>query len=202
MDALRLLDFPENTFDLVNIRFGVSFLRIWDWAKLLQEMQRVVVHGGVVRLTECGIGPVSSTSPALLHLFDLLRQAFYRSGRLFYESRTSVLEALDPLMVQQGCRAVQTRSSLLHYQAGTPACHAFYEDWKRGFRMLLPFLVKWGCASDTYNEDIQQALENMQGAAFEATVDLLTIWGSSDEHFSFKHAAHPVSACDIGAVCV
>ncbi|HEX7735476.1 MAG TPA: class I SAM-dependent methyltransferase, partial [Ktedonobacteraceae bacterium] len=37
MDALRMLEFPTGFFDLVNLRFGGSFLRTWDWPKLLQE---------------------------------------------------------------------------------------------------------------------------------------------------------------------
>src|SRR5437763_617458 len=30
MDALRTLKFPAASFDLVNLRFGLSFLRTWD----------------------------------------------------------------------------------------------------------------------------------------------------------------------------
>lgn len=37
MDALRMLEFPSATFDLVNQRAGASYLRTWDWPKLLQE---------------------------------------------------------------------------------------------------------------------------------------------------------------------
>src|SRR5690349_16994706 len=40
MDALRLLDFPTETFDLVNHRLGLSWLRKWDWPRLLHEYQR------------------------------------------------------------------------------------------------------------------------------------------------------------------
>jgi ubiquinone/menaquinone biosynthesis C-methylase UbiE len=49
MDALRLLEFPDKYFDLVNLRLGVSYLRTWDWPKLLQELQRVTRSGGVIR---------------------------------------------------------------------------------------------------------------------------------------------------------
>ncbi len=37
MDALRMLEFPTEYFHLVNQRFGASYLRTWDWPKLLQE---------------------------------------------------------------------------------------------------------------------------------------------------------------------
>ena len=41
MDVLRMLEFPADYFDLVNERLGSSFLRKWDWPKLLSEFQRV-----------------------------------------------------------------------------------------------------------------------------------------------------------------
>jgi SAM-dependent methyltransferase len=31
MDALRMLEFPRHSFDLVNQRLGTSYLRTWDW---------------------------------------------------------------------------------------------------------------------------------------------------------------------------
>src|SRR6266851_2530638 len=52
MDALRMLEFPSNFFDLVNLRFAIGYMRTWDWPKLLQEFQRVARPGGIIRLTE------------------------------------------------------------------------------------------------------------------------------------------------------
>src|SRR5437879_981269 len=45
MDALRMLEFPSESFDLVNQRFASGWLRTWDWRKLLQEYQRVCRPG-------------------------------------------------------------------------------------------------------------------------------------------------------------
>src|SRR5258708_2159368 len=56
MDALRMLEFPANSFDLINQRLGQGYLRTWDWRKLLQEYQRVGRPGGVVRITESESG--------------------------------------------------------------------------------------------------------------------------------------------------
>src|SRR5260370_36774855 len=52
MDALSILDFPDASFDLVNLRFAISFVRTWDWPMLLKKLLRVVRPGGVVRLTD------------------------------------------------------------------------------------------------------------------------------------------------------
>jgi hypothetical protein len=44
MDALRTLEFSPSSFDLVNPRFGFSWLQTWNWGKLLLEYQRVTRH--------------------------------------------------------------------------------------------------------------------------------------------------------------
>ena len=35
MDALRILEFPPASFDLVNLRLGASWIRTWEWTKIL-----------------------------------------------------------------------------------------------------------------------------------------------------------------------
>src|SRR5579859_5065083 len=50
MDALRTLDFPTSSFDLVNQRTGMSWLRSWEWRKVLMEYQRVSCPGGIIRI--------------------------------------------------------------------------------------------------------------------------------------------------------
>lgn len=71
-DALRMLEFPDHSFDLVNHRLASSWLRTWDWRKLLQEYQRVCYPGGVVRITEYeGMAVSNSPGPfALLRTFS------------------------------------------------------------------------------------------------------------------------------------
>src|SRR6516225_3646913 len=52
MDALRILEFPPASFDLVNQRLGISWLRTWEWKKILLEYRRVSRPAGIVRITE------------------------------------------------------------------------------------------------------------------------------------------------------
>src|SRR4029434_10577130 len=50
-DALRMLDFESDAFDLVNMRFGVGWLRKWDWPRFIRELQRVARADGIIRIT-------------------------------------------------------------------------------------------------------------------------------------------------------
>src|ERR1700730_19068349 len=52
MDVLKQLNFPDNSFDLVNARFLVAFLPRAAWPKFLEECVRITRPGGIIRLTE------------------------------------------------------------------------------------------------------------------------------------------------------
>ena len=121
-------------------------MRTWDWPHLLQEYQRVTRTGGVIRITE-GEWGAESNSQALTHLFDLLMQAFYRAGHSFTAQRDGVTKELVPLFHRQGWTPTQQQVIAADYQAGTPAGELFRDDMQLTFKMLLPFLHKWGTRS-------------------------------------------------------
>ncbi len=177
MDALRTLEFPRACFDLVNQRLGVSFVRTWDWPKLLSELLRVTRPGGVVRVTEGEMGS-QSNSPALKRLCEVLHCAFFRAGHLFAQERTGLTVHLARLLNQQGCEQVQTKVYAMEYRAGTPEGEAFYEDMKLAFQTARPFIEKWGCAARDYGIIYQQALDEIRQPDFHATWNILTAWGS------------------------
>jgi ubiquinone/menaquinone biosynthesis C-methylase UbiE len=76
MDVLRMIEFPEHSFDLVNQRLGWSYLHTWDWPLVLQKYQQVARQGGTIRITESDIFGITN-SPALTELSDLARNALY-----------------------------------------------------------------------------------------------------------------------------
>jgi ubiquinone/menaquinone biosynthesis C-methylase UbiE len=178
MDALRMLEFPNNYFDLTNLRFSVSFMRKWDWPKMLSELQRVTRPGGVVRVTELDMIH-QSNSPALTRLCEMFQCALARAGHLFEEETTGITAHLASLLHQHGVQQIQTRAYALEYLAGTPQGQAYYEDMKYAFRTCRPFLQKWGCLSQDFNAVYQQALNEMQRSDFCVTLHLLTVWGNA-----------------------
>ena len=178
MDALRMLEFPSASFDLVNQRLGMSYLRTWDWPKLLGEYQRVTRPGGVIRVTECNF-PASS-SAALTRLSDLFIRSLSQAGHLFTPDDTNgVINELPRLLERHGLKSVQTRLHTLEHRAGTAEGQSFYQDVRHMFRMLLPFFRKWSQVPDDYEEIYQQALADSQQPGFVAIWTLLTAWGTN-----------------------
>ncbi len=180
MDALRVLEFPGASFDLVNQRAGVSWLRTWDWTKLLLEYRRVCRPGGIIRITEPNIS-FEGNSPALKKLNNIFVETFYRSGRLFMPSSDGLTSELVRLMTQHAIQDVQTRVHTLIYRAGTENWRDFYEDSAIWYRVGLPFFQKWTRVPSDYQEIYQQALKEMQQPDFVAVTTLLTAWGVRPE---------------------
>ncbi len=178
MDALRMLEFPFGYFDLVNHRYGMSWLRTWEWPKLLSEYQRISRSGAVIRITEVDF-VTESSSPALVRLSDLLLQAFYQAGHFFTPNHNGVTSELARLLRQYGFQNVQTHAYAPRFRAGTREGQQFAEDMKLASRMALPFLRKWIRLPDDYAEIYQQMLIEMQQPDFVATWNLLTAWGTT-----------------------
>ncbi len=179
MDALRVLEFPAKAFDLVNMRMGATFIRTWDWPRLLQEFQRVARPEGVIRVIESDlIG--SSTSTAFNRLRDLLVQAFYQAGYLFTPDPNSLLNEMPRLMKQQGIRDIHLHTHTLEFRGNTSSGKALAEDIERAIPAFEPFLQKWLRLPEDFEKIVQQLISDMQQPDFHASWTLLTAWGKRD----------------------
>src|SRR5262249_37665016 len=158
---LRMLEFPNAFFDLVNQRLGAGWIRTWEWAKILSEYQRVTRPGGLVRITE-GDWVFESNSSALTTLNQLGVETFYRSGRLFAAGKGGMTDELVRLMTLHGIQDVQSQVHTLVYQGGTVECQYFSEDVLHFFRVGMPFFQKWIRVPNDFEQTYQQALQDMQ----------------------------------------
>jgi ubiquinone/menaquinone biosynthesis C-methylase UbiE len=186
MDALLILEFPRGYFDLVNLRFGTSFMRTWNWPKMISELKRVTYPGGVVRLTE--VLRVHSSSPAHIRLLGIIGEALFNAGHLFSQGKVEetfaectggIANDLERLLDQYGLHDIQTRVSNVHYRAGTPAGQHYIEDIRLSVKNVIPFVRKWGYLSDDYDVLARQALEEMQQPGYSGHWDVLTAWGTT-----------------------
>ena len=175
MDALHPLKFSDSFFDLVNMRFGFSFLLVTDWPRLLRELLRVTRPGGVLRLTEGTI--VQSRSPAFHRLNQMFLCALGRSGHHPSEQE-GMTHLLVPLLSESGCQQVQTRDYVLEIIAGTVGGQNFYQDMMFAMQTGKPFIQKTGCGTEDYDALYEQAMIELQQPDFRVTWPLVTVWGT------------------------
>ena len=81
MDVTQPLDFPDDSFALVNGRLLMSCLSSEAWPFLVRECLRVTRPRGIIRLTDCERG--LSTSPALEELTAWATLALKMAGHSF-----------------------------------------------------------------------------------------------------------------------
>jgi len=173
MDALRPLEFPAESFDFVHMRLGMSFLRTWDWEKLLAEFQRVTRHGGIIRVIESDFG--KNNNEALSQLVAWVVQAMYSAGHLFFEMRDGLTGKLPEVFSLHGIRNVKSTEYARKY---THTDTAFYEDMKSFYMMIIPFLRKWIRFPENYEEVYRQALQGIREEGFEAIWGMVAVEGT------------------------
>ncbi len=180
MDALRTLEFPAGSFDLVNQRMGWSYLRTWDWPNLLQEYRRVTRSGGVIRISESAAFG-ETNSPGLKQLCEIGRDAFFHAGHLFKEGPQGLTDELADIMHQQGIQNVQTHKVLMQHGKGSAVETAAKENVKLAFRTMLPFLQKWTQVPKNYDQIYQQTLEEMERPDHVVEWEMVTVWGTNPQ---------------------
>lgn len=176
MDISEPLDFPDNSFDLVNGRL-IAFLSPEKWTSLLKECMRIVRPGGLIRLTE---NEVVTTNPATDTAFSLFYRAMTRAGQSFSPTGRvlGITSRLGQLLKNAGSTDIGYRAHALDFSAGT-TIHANFTEVATIFLTLMqPFLVATGVTTQEEHQDVLQQMQlEMYSDDFSAVMFLLTVWG-------------------------
>jgi ubiquinone/menaquinone biosynthesis C-methylase UbiE len=178
MNALKQLDFPDASFDLVNARAALGFVPTQMWPQVIAEYKRVLRPGGIVRLTEGEWGFTNKS--ALETLLALSNNALHKAG--YGASPTGRHEGLTPMLRywlrQAGFQEVQQQAHVIDYSFGTKAYAGAYEDYKLMLRLAQPFWLKMGIATqDELETFYERVMAEMAEEDFCAVWYLLTTWG-------------------------
>lgn len=174
MDALRSLDFADDAFDLVNARFAMSFMRTWDWPKLLTEMGRVVRQGGTIRLVETLMQ--RANMPGFNQFWQFGIEAARQSGHLTADIES--IGALFPrLLLEQSSYVPQVREIAATYRPGDPDFPLLVEDMRLLVAVSEAHLKKW-LAVEGYRALVAQINRELADPGFELTWTLVTAWAT------------------------
>jgi ubiquinone/menaquinone biosynthesis C-methylase UbiE len=179
MDVTKPLDFPDESFDIINGRFLIGFMSPGDWPKLLRECMRITRPGGFIRLTECDdMGTTSSQ--AFEQYMAMVYQALRMAGRTFAPTgkNFNVTPMLAGFQGDAGYQHVDTIPHVVDFSSGAEAHISMYENWMAGLELLQPFLVKMRMATlEELKELYQQALIEMMSNDFRALWYFLSVVG-------------------------
>jgi ubiquinone/menaquinone biosynthesis C-methylase UbiE len=175
MDATHPLAFPDGSFDVVNARFMVGFLRRSAWPGVVKEFARVSRPGGRIILTECD--QTGTTNSEAYHAYTgLAYEAMRRSG--LYAGSLSLTPLLGSFLREAGAEQIQLRPHVLDFSAGTTANVAMYENLKVGFKLGQAFGVKMGVATQEELDALyERVLADMLSDTFRALWYFLSVDG-------------------------
>lgn len=178
MDVLKPLDFPDESFDLVNERTLFSSLRPGNWPPLLEECKRVLRPGGILRLTE--LERSMTTSAAQERYWDIYSDALQRTGRSFSQDgkRIGIIPHLSRLLHEAGFQAIKARA---HTTVVAPWSDDF-TSWKHHAsvvaNLLQPFIVESGAATEEAFTQIRQQIDfDMLSDSYCEMPVFVTVWG-------------------------
>jgi ubiquinone/menaquinone biosynthesis C-methylase UbiE len=183
MNVLQGLDFPDEAFDLVNIRFIASFMNPTAWVPLLKECRRILQPGGILRVTENDW--VSYVNNSTGHkLGQISMEAMHRSGRSYGigEWNGVIIPYIIQFFREAGFEQVQKRAHIIDYSFGTAAHEHFYQDWLVVSKLIQPFLYSMHVApADELEQLREQFLSEMQEERFCGLFHYFTLWSSHPE---------------------
>jgi ubiquinone/menaquinone biosynthesis C-methylase UbiE len=147
MDALHPLDFPNESFDLVNAKFVGEFMPKSAWPQFMQECWRVLRPGGVMRITEYEMGV--SNSPAQEHLFGLYLRAMFDADRIFSSDgrHLGLLTMLEPFLHRVGFRQIAHRLYGVNYSHGAEMQEEWCQDLMLKVKLTMPFVARMGIST-------------------------------------------------------
>jgi SAM-dependent methyltransferase len=179
MNAVEPLAFADASFEWVNARFLVGFLSRATWPVVVQELARVTRPGGWIRLTEADEGG-ETTSPAFERIKGLLARAFYQAGRSFEPDAPhfGVMSRLSGFLREAGVGELQEQDYQLDFSAGAPAYASNYDNYRIGYKLLQPFLVRAGVTTAEEIEALyNQMLIDLLAPTFQGVCTYRSAWG-------------------------
>lgn len=177
-DAVRQLEFPDASFDIVNARLMLGFMAPTAWPVLVAECRRITRPGGVLRLTE-GEYPLTN-KPACERWSSLIAQGLKRLGQSFSPDgrHLGISPMLGKFLQDAGYRNVRHMAYAIDSSAGTEAHDSAYQDFMVALKLLRPFLTRTGVATEDELEILyHQALDEMDSQDYRAIGYMLCVWG-------------------------
>lgn len=182
MDATSLLQFPDDSFDIVNARFLGGFMWKEVWPKVVAECVRVTRPGGTIRLTETDSAIGITNSVALENMNRMLIKAGHRTGRNFSPAEDSCHGALTPMLryflKQGGCQLIRQVPYVIDYSADSPDHAAPSKNLRLAMKLVQPFLLKLGITTSTELENTyQQVVEELESDVFRGIIYFMSVYG-------------------------
>lgn len=151
----RPWDFPDEHFDLVNIRFIGGLTPVASLEALFQECWRVLRPGGIIRNTEA-VHMSTPLSPTAHRLTKITYTAMHRAGLCFSPDEMSSGAIIARILKQIGFKDIALVPYAIDLSYGAPMHRPMLENLRTSNQLLKPFIVQMKLCS---LEELEKLLE-------------------------------------------
>lgn len=183
MDARQPLSFPNQTFDLVNIRAATGYVSRHTWPLLLNECARITRPGGILRISEgdriglTNSAPFEKYAHYLTHLFAKMEYGFAVD-----EYTCGMSPVLGKLLEDVGYHDIKMKSYALDFSYGTAFYPIQLQNMETSFQLLQPRLIAMGIAEQEELESLYEAVtQDLESETFCGIGYLFTFWGKKSD---------------------
>lgn len=176
------LDFADGSFDLINGRFLLSFMRREQWPILLSECFRLLRPGGVLRISEQESGYTNSQT--YQNYIDVWGEAWRKADHAFALTKAyiGVTVVMKQMMVEAGLEHPQHRPVSIDLSTGQPSHQALLENLAEAIKLASPFLLKLGVITQRRIHSLHDEMEGLIGKkGFSAYWVLQSVWASKPD---------------------
>lgn len=178
MDPLQTFDLPDNSFDVVNLRFMATLVPAPLWPQVLQECLRVTRSGGIIRITETDL-PIS-TSVAFERFSGYIARVLYTDHKSFSPDGVSfaITPMLSSLLSQAGCVNIHQSTAISNFSSGMAAHDVATQGIIHTYRQVQPIVSQANVATqEEIAHTYQDMVSDMQSDSFSAVAFYMTVWG-------------------------
>lgn len=179
-DATQRLAFDDASFDLVNARTIMGFMKPELWPPVLAEIRRVLRPGGTFRITEFSEGLTNSAAAG--KFWEFYAKALQAEGRSFDPDgrHIGIINMLPFLLRKAGFTNVDMKAHAIEHSAATPAWEGWYQNYSIVYRLLKPFILGAGVMNEAqFNTLYQQFEGEFRAEEFTGLEIYLTVWGEN-----------------------
>ena len=169
--------FRSASFDLINARFMLAFMKRELWPVLLQECFRVLKPGGIIRITEQESGFANDVT--YQRFIDLWGTAWIQAGHAFAHTKSyiGVTVVLKHLMREAGFLTPKHRPVSIDLSVEESGHRAFLENLIEALKLATPFLLRLNITSQQEIDALAVGMARLlDKPGFAAYWLLQTIW--------------------------
>lgn len=158
MDALKPMEFPSASFDVINIRIALAFVPRGKWPALIAECYRLLRPSGTLISIEAEGALTTCHNPATARMNHWLCQALTARGLAFWDGVGSTM-GIHPMQLlffrQAHFKNIQQQLTVQDTSFGTPGYWPWMEHHKMTLRAIEPIVVeKLGISKEDFDKTL------------------------------------------------